>query len=74
MQHILISEAQHGISTSGEKLIPISIILLPTVVRPAVQFDNEARLMTTEISDIPSEGVLFPESQTVDLATAQSRP
>jgi hypothetical protein len=74
MKYILICKSQYGISSPGEKLIPVSVILFSHVMVSAIQFDNQLQLMTTEIGDIPSDWVLFPKSQTINLATSQSRP
>jgi hypothetical protein len=61
MQHILIFESQHGISSPSEKLITVPIIFFATIVISTVQFDNYLCLMTAEIDDVSINGVLFSE-------------
>jgi hypothetical protein len=74
LDHLGIPETQNAKSIIPQYSGSGFVLLFIHIVLPAVQFDDETTLKTTEIHNIPFDGLLTSESESPEAARTQMSP
>jgi hypothetical protein len=71
---LLVVEAQNMETTTFKRLGPQSIMLLPLIMRRAVQLDDQARFATNEIGEVAVDRDLAAKLEAREAAASDDRP
>jgi hypothetical protein len=71
LQHVIIPESQHPITSGVQPACTLLVIILSFRVLAAIHFDNHATLEAYKIHDIATNRLLAPEFRAPNLAALE---